>query len=100
MSKRIQNKKKKVITLLNQIIDLQYHDLIKGAKRFEEIEFNKGSRNHPNLVAAKRMYWNERFFDEDEKPLKVERTQLIEVEGERTDHMGKPLKYYTLEDIN
>lgn len=68
MSKRILNKKKKVITLLNQIINLEYEDQVKGARRFEDIEFNKGTRKDPELVPAKRMYWNERFLTKMKNP--------------------------------
>ena len=89
--KRIENKilknKEKIVALVNNNMDLEYELMLKQAKRFEECEVQIGTKKNPKKVPAKMMYWYEWFKDDDrpnERGVRIERKQLIEIDGKRS----------------
>jgi len=104
--KRTQNKiaknKSKIVELLNQTIDLEYELKLERFERFsDEVRI---TQNKPHKeVKIKIGYWFEWFYDEDypkdkKHAVKIERKEIVEVDGVRTNHWNK-LKYYTIDDI-
>lgn len=99
--KRIEAKKSKIAKLMNELIDLHYEKMLKGAKRFEIAEVNMGTRKEPEMKTCKRMYWDEWFKDEDrpnERGVKVERSQLVEIDGKKSFGWNV-IHYYKPQDI-
>ncbi|WP_324069846.1 MAG: hypothetical protein RSE15_04900 [Flavobacterium sp.] len=104
---RIQNKidknKVKIVELLNQNIDLKYELKLKRFTRFSEEIKQLGTKKEPKEVKIKIGHWNEFFYDEDfpkdkKHAVKIERKEICEVDGERSNHWKK-ITYYTIEDI-
>ena len=102
MSKlKIQRNKEKIVKLLNENIDLQYNLNLKSFKKFSEKMVNIGTKKEPKQVVAKVGHWFEWFKDEDrpnEKGVKIERSEIYEIDGIKTDHWNR-IKYYSIEDI-
>ena len=100
MSKlKIQRNKEKILKLLNENIDLQYNLNLTTFRSFSEEVRNIGTKQAPKLVTITIGHWFEWFKDEsrpDEKGVKIERSEIIEVDGERSDGWRK-IKYYTIE---
>ncbi len=104
MSKlKIQKNKEKIVKLLNETIDLQYKENLKRFKRFSEQVKQIGSKKNPKEVKLKLGHWFEWFYDEDypndkKHAVKIERSEIIEVDGQRSNHWNK-ITYYTIDDI-
>lgn len=98
---KIQKNKEKIVKLLNETIDLEYKENLKKFKRFSEATKNIGTKKEPKEVKVKIGHWDEWFKDQDkpdDKKFKVERSEIIEVNGQKSSGWQK-LQYYTLEDI-
>jgi transposase len=98
---KIQKNKEKILKLLNETIDLEYNLNLKRFKRFSEETRNIGTKRQPEEAKIKIGYWNEYFKDEDrpnEKGVKIERAEIIEVNGEKS-YGWRKIKYYTIDDI-
>lgn len=98
---KIQRNKEKIRKLLNENIDLNYDLFLSRATRVEDTTVNIGNRKNPNNVPAKRMFWDEWFKDEDrpnEKGIKIERSQIIEIDGKKSNNWNV-IEYYKIEDL-
>lgn len=98
---KIDKNKMKIVQLLNETIDLEYEKNLKRFHRTELTVIDTGTKKIQQLALVKIGYWNEWFKDEDKpksKGIKIERKEIIEVDGERSYGWEK-LKYYTIEDI-
>lgn len=94
--KTIDRKKNQVIKLLNEIQDLKFKNLCKKFVKTYKKEINIGTKKKPVLAIAKYGMWYEWFKDEDrpnEKGIKIERNQIIEIDGNRHGFVK-----YTLEN--
>lgn len=99
MEKKIQQKREKVAKLLNEIIDLQYEQQLKSAIRFEERIINFGRKKNPKEKKCRVMFYNEVFIDEDtKKKIKVERQQIVEIDGQKSFDWNI-IEYYKPQDI-
>jgi hypothetical protein len=99
--KRIENNKRKIVELLNKNIDLEYRLFLKRCHRFSEEERNFGTAKEPIMKTVKFGCWWEWFKDEDkpdERGVRIERKQPIEVNGIKT-HGFQPISYFTINDI-
>lgn len=100
-TERIENNKRKIVDLLNKNIDLEYQLLLKRCHRFHEKEVNLGSKKLPKMAIVKYGCWYEWFKDEDkpeEKGVRIERNQVIEVNGKKANGF-RLIEYYTTQDI-
>ncbi len=98
---KIQKNKEKIVKLLNENIDLEYNLDLKRYKRFSEEVKNIGSKKEPKEVKVKIGHWFEWFKDEDrpnEKGVKIERSQIIEIDGQKSDQWNR-IKYYSVADV-
>jgi hypothetical protein len=100
---KIKRNKEKISKLLNQNIDLDYNLNLKRFKRFSEEIVNIGSKKEPKEIKVKIGYWTELFYDEDypkdkKHAIKIERRQIIEVEGQKSNGWDK-ITYYSADDI-
>jgi hypothetical protein len=98
---KIQKNKEKIVKLLNENIDLEYNLRIKSYKRISEEVRNIGTKKQPKEVNVKIGHWIEWFKDEDrpnEKGIKIERQEICEVNGRKSDHWNI-IKYYNINDI-
>lgn len=98
---KIKKNKEKIVKLLNENIDLEYNLDLKRYKRFSEEVKNVGSKKEPKEVKVKIGHWFEWFKDEDrpnEKGIKIERSQIVEINGQKSNHWNL-LTYYTINDI-
>ena len=100
---KIQKNKEKIVKLLNENIDLEYNLDLKRNKRFSEEVKNIGSKKEPKEVKVKIGHWFEWFYDEDfpndkKHAVKIERSEICEVDGIKSNHWNK-IKYYSIEDI-
>lgn len=102
---RIQNKidrnKSKIVQLLNETIDLEYEKKLKRFHRTYDDTKQIGTKRKPDEIKVKIGVWYEWFKDEDQpdsKGIKVERNEIIEVDGKKSNHW-KIIEYYKLEDI-
>ena len=102
MSKlKIQKNKEKIVNLLNETIDLEYKENLKRFKRFSEATKNIGTKKEPKEVKVKIGHWDEWFKDQDkpnDKGLKIERGEIIEINGEKS-YGWKKITYYTISDL-
>lgn len=104
MSKlKIQRNKEKIVKLLNEIIDLEYNLNLKRFNRTSEETRNIGTKKAPEIVRVKYGHWFEFFYDEafpeDKKhAVKIERKEIIEVAGVKSNGWNK-IKYFYVEDI-
>lgn len=103
MSKlKIQKNKEKIVKLLNENINLQYNLKVKSFKRFSEKIINIGSKKEPKEVVAKIGHWFEWVKDiniSSEKNIKIEKSEIYEINGYKTNHWDK-LKYYYIDNFN
>ena len=98
---KIQKNKEKIVKLLNENIDLEYNLDLKRYKRFSEEVKNIGSKKEPKEVKVKIGHWFEWIKDEDrpnEKGVKIECSQIIEIDGQKSDHWNR-IKYYSVADV-
>jgi hypothetical protein len=96
---KIQKNKEKIVKLLNENIDLEYNLDLKRYKRFSEDVKNIGSKKEPKEVKVKIGHWIEKCTDEGTgEVLKLERSMIIEIDGQKSDHWNK-IKYYTVADV-
>lgn len=98
---KIKKNKEKIVKLLNENIDLEYRLKLKSFKRISEEFRNIGTKKEPKEVKVKIGHWIEWFKDEDkpnEKGIKIERSEIIEVNGHKSDHWRK-IQYYTIADV-
>ena len=100
---KIEKNKAKIVKLINENIDLQYNLDLKRFKRFSEEIKNIGSKKEPKEVKVKKGHWFEWFYDEDfpndkKHAVKIERSQIIEIDGEKSDHWNR-IKYYSIDDF-
>lgn len=98
---KIQKNKEKIVKLLNENIYLEYSLNLKKFKRFSEEIKNIGSKKEPKEVKIKSGHWDEWFKDEDrpnEKGVKIERSQIIEIDGQKSNHWNK-ITYYSVSDF-
>ena len=104
MSKlKITQNKEKIVKLLNENIDLEYNLRLKTFHRFSLEVKNVGTKKEPKQVAVKIGWWFEWHKDEDDenpksKGIKIERCQIIEIDGVKSDHWNR-LTYYTVADV-
>ena len=69
----------------------------------EEEEIHEVSRRpkKSETFMIGRTHWNEEFKDEDrpnEKAVKIERSQIIEIDGQKSDQWNR-IKYYSVADV-
>jgi L-arabinose isomerase len=98
---KIQKNKEKIVKLLNENIDLEYNLRLKSYKRISEEIRNIGTKKQPKEVNVKIGYWIEWFKDEsrpNDKGFKVERQEIFEVNGQKSDGWNR-ISYYTIDDI-
>lgn len=100
MSKlKIQKNKEKIVSLLNQNIDLSYKLKLKGYKKTFEKEVNLGTKRKPKMIIATLGMWLEDFIDEDNgKVISIERNEVIAVDGKPSNGY-KLINYYSIDDI-
>lgn len=100
MSKlKIQKNKEKIVSLLNQNIDLEYKSKLKGYKKTFEKEVNLGTKRKPKMVIATIGMWLEDFVDEDNgEVVSIERNEVIAVDGKPTNGY-RVINYYSIDDI-
>ena len=94
---KIERNKIKILKLLNENVDLEYKKLLKKFIKTYEKEINTGTKKVPKMVIAKYGIWYEWFKDEDkpdEKGIRIERNQIIEVDGKRLGY-----SFFEIEDI-
>jgi len=97
---KIKKNYEKIVSLLNQNVELEYKELLKKAKKFWEKEINIGSRKQPKMVLVKIMVYDDFFIDEDTKEkIKIERNRHIEVDGVPCDQFLNPLPKYELQSF-
>jgi propanediol dehydratase large subunit len=100
---KIEKNKEKIVKLINENIDLQYNLDLKRFSRFSEETRQIGSKKEPKEVKLKIGHWFEWFYDEDypkdkKRAVKIERSQIIEIDGQKSDHWNK-IKYYSISDF-
>ena len=100
---KINRNKEKIVNLLNQNIDLEYNLLLKTFHRYSLEVKNIGTKKDPKQVTVKNGYWFEWHKDEDDenpksKGIKIERCQIIEIDGVKSDHWNR-LSYYSIADV-
>ena len=104
MSKlKINQNKEKIVKLLNENIDLQYKFNLKRFHRISEEVKIIGSKKESKQVKIKIGHWFEWHKSDDEnnpksKGLKLERSEIIEIDGIKSDHWNR-LTYYTVADV-
>jgi len=100
MSKlKIQKNKEKIVSLLNQNIDLEYKLKLKGYKKTFEKEVNLGTKRKPKMVIATFGMWLEDFVDEDTgEVVSIERNEVIAVDGKPSNGY-RVINYYSIDDI-
>ena len=102
MSKlKIQKNKKKIVSLLNQNIDLEYKLKLKlkGYKKTFKKEVNLGTKRKPKMVIATFGMWLEDFVDEDNgEVVSIERNEVIAVDGKPSNGY-RVINYYSIDDI-
>ena len=99
---KIQKNKEKIVKLLNENIDLEYNLRLKSFTRFSEKEATV-SKKDKTPIKLKIGHWFEWFYDEDfpkdkKHAVKIERSEICEVDGIKSNHWNK-IKYYSIEDI-
>jgi len=100
IEKQIIKQKEKVIIPLNKIIDYRYKQRLVVAKGFLEEERNFGTKKEPIMKIVKFMQYDDYFTDEDTgEVVTVKRHEKIEIDGEKCDHFGNLIKYYTIDDL-
>jgi hypothetical protein len=95
---KIQSNKEKIVKLLNENIDLEYKLKLKGFIKFSEktATVSKKDKTPINLKVG---HWVENCIDEGTgEVLKLERSMIIEIDGQKSDHWNK-IKYYTVADV-
>lgn len=97
---KIQRNKEKIVKLLNENIDLEYNLRLKSFTRFSDkiVTVSKKDKTPINLKLG---HWFEWFKDEDrpnEKGVKIERNEICEVNGQKSDHWNI-IKYYSIDDV-
>jgi len=100
---KIKKNKEKIVSLLNQNIDLEYKLRLKKFYRVSEQTKDIGTKKEPKIVNLKLGHWFEWFYDEDypndkKHAVKIERSQAYEVDGKKSDHW-RLIEYYTIDDI-
>ena len=98
---KIQKNKEKIVKLLNENIDLEHNLRLKSYKKITEEVRNIGTKKQPKEVNVKIGHWIEWFKDEDrpnERGIKVERQEICEVNGQKSDGWNR-ISYYTINDI-
>lgn len=100
MSKlKIQKNKEKIVSLLNQNIDLEYKLKLKGYKKTFEKEVNLGTKRKPKMVIATFGMWLEDFVDEDNgEVVSIERNEVIAVDSKPSNGY-RVINYYSIDDI-
>ena len=100
MSKlKIQKNKEKIVSLLNQNIDLEYKLKLKSYKKAFEKEVNLGTKRKPKMIIATFGMWLEDFVDEDNgEVVSIERNEVIAVDGKPSNGY-RVINYYSVEDI-
>ena len=100
---KIKKNKDKIVKLLNENVDLEYNLELKRFKSFSEETRNIGSKKEPKEVKVKIGHWFEWFYDEDfpkdkKHACKIERSQIIEIDGQKSNHWNR-ISYYTIADV-
>lgn len=97
---KIQKNKEKIVQLLNQNIDLNYEINLNFFRKTYSETRNIGTEKSPKFKDVKIGCWFDTYTDESNSnyPVKIERFQIIEVDGKRSDGW-QPLKYYTIDSI-
>ena len=104
MSKlKITRNKEKIVKLLNENIDLEYNLKLKRFHRISEEIKTIGSKKIKFESKVKIGWWFEWHKDEDDedpksKGVKIERCQIIEIDGVKSDHWNR-LSYYSVADV-
>lgn len=99
---KIQKNKEKIVKILNENIDLMYNLRLKSFTSFSEKEATV-SKKDKTPIKLKIGHWFEWFYDEDfpkdkKHAVKIERSEICEVDGIKSNHWTK-IKYYSVEDI-
>lgn len=99
---KIQKNKEKIVNLLNENIDLEYNLRLKSFTKFSEKEATF-SKKDKTPIKLKIGHWFEWFYDEDfpkdkKHAVKIERSEIFEVDGIKSNHWNK-IKYYSVENV-
>jgi hypothetical protein len=100
---KIKKNKEKIVKLLNENIDLHYKENLKRFNRFSEEIKQIGTKKKPKEVKVKIGHWFEWFYDEDfpndkKHAVKIERSEICEIDGQKSNHWNK-ITYYTTDDV-
>lgn len=96
---KIQKNKEKIVSLLNQNIDLEYKLKLKGYKKIYEKEVNLETKRNPKIVIATFGMWLQDFLDEDTGDIiSIERNDVIAIDGKPSNGY-RVISYYSINDI-